>query len=82
MTLGEADKHWKIDKSIPIALIFTLVIQAVGFGAWVGTLAQRVAGVEEKLSSRDVEIAKSAKMEANIDQIFQMLARIEERFVR
>ena len=74
-----SDKSWKIDKSIPVAVIVTLIAQAVLIGAWVGTISQRLSGVEEKLKSRDVEIAKSAKMEANIEQIYRMLARIEEQ---
>lgn len=74
--------HWSLDKRIPIALIFTVVVQtAVGF-MWVGGIAETVSqhnktiedfrangtpGVREKLS----------RLEARTDGLDQRLDRIE-----
>lgn len=74
--------HWSLDKRIPIALIFTVVVQtAIGF-IWVGGIAETVSqhektiedfrangtpGVREKLS----------RLEAQKDGINQRLDRID-----
>ncbi len=37
---------WQIDKKIPVALIFTLLIQTAGFAFWMGQLSVRIDQLE------------------------------------
>lgn len=42
------DKHWHLDKRVPIALIFTIGVQTFGLVWWASNLTTRVSALEEK----------------------------------
>ena len=58
---------WQIDKKIPVALIFTLLIQTAGFAFWMGQLSVRIDQVE----------SQNLRYATNSDRVTRLEVRIE-----
>ncbi|MFW0776979.1 MAG: hypothetical protein ACN2B6_04595 [Rickettsiales bacterium] len=63
------DKHWKIDKRIPIAVIVTLIMQAVAALIWATELDARVGYIETQRSKFLDTNERFVRMEERLDHI-------------
>jgi Tfp pilus assembly protein PilO len=66
---------WHLDKRVPVALIFGLLIQMIGFGWWASQLESRLTTTERDIGrlERQAEAAAIA-----VQQQAVQLGRIEE----
>lgn len=66
------DNQWHLDKRVPIALILTLFVQAMGFMWWMGTLDTTVAEMR-----RDITLMQRNQVSAQ--EKFAGLIRVETK---
>lgn len=62
---SQPDTVWHLDKRVPVALIFTILLQTVGAGIWVGTIASRVTSLEERVIEQKKQIETGAEVGQN-----------------
>jgi len=70
---------WQIDKKIPVALIFTLLIQTAGFAFWMGQLSVRIDQLETTNLRYTTNSDRLTRLEVRIDNLtedVQDLARV------
>lgn len=77
------DNGWHLDKRVPVAIIFTLVAQIVGFGWIFGALENRVAQLERRA---DIQAAivrelpeKLGRLDEQMRSVKQTLERIDKK---
>ena len=46
--MADDTSHWTIDRRIPMAVVFAIILQSIGLVVWGVTLTNRVAALEEK----------------------------------
>ncbi len=46
-----SDRHWHIDKRIPLALIVVLLLQTFGMGWWASSTEARLSNVEKRIEA-------------------------------
>lgn len=57
-------EHWTIDKKVPLAFIFALLVQFVAFVWWASAAASRLSAAEDNI----VEI-KSQKLDSRVTSL-------------
>jgi hypothetical protein len=73
---------WKIDRHVPVALIFAMVIQTTG-GIWYASqMAQRLADVETKLVQMGPQGDRLTKLETKFDSVIEKLGDIKDVLTR
>jgi Na+-transporting methylmalonyl-CoA/oxaloacetate decarboxylase gamma subunit len=75
------DDTWKIDRHIPIAVIFALLVQTGTFIWWMSALSSRVDTATEANARQDDEIAATEAALAS-QQVITATAAAELRAVR
>ena len=74
MAEQKTPEHWTLDKKVPIAIIFALILQAIGAGWWAAAMEGRVAEAQRsiiRLEARDGETREGR----------ERLIRLEERMI-
>lgn len=74
------DKHWALDRKIPLVIILGLVIQSASIAFWAGKMDSRVTSLEYQLQNVDSTRERVIKVETILDRIDKTLTRIERRF--
>lgn len=81
--------HWQIDKRIPLAIIFTLMMQLFGALFWAAQLDARVMRMEQQSMSQRHLNERFARLEerldnvkADTDSMKQLLANMAEKLFR
>lgn len=67
---------WRIDKSIPLALVTTMILQLFGFIYWAGRLSVRFENLEQMKMEQEEKIASLSRMTLNIER---SLNKIEDK---
>ena len=71
-------EHWTLDKRIPLALIFTLLIQTGWFAFYMGGQSARITQVEKILDSKLEDSDRLTKLEVRLDSLRASIERIEK----
>jgi hypothetical protein len=81
----EQDAHWHLDKKVPLALIFTMLVQAAALVAWassvtadIGTLTRDVAVLTSDNKERGVKMEEVISLKVEVRHINDSIARIEK----
>jgi len=85
-----ASAGWHLDRRVPIAIIFALIVQTGGIFYWGGQLATRVDNTEARVERLETEadvadqrqttiLERLARMEERSNQQLRVLERIEQR---
>ncbi len=77
MSNGYDDRHWHLDKRVPIALIITIVMQTIGIVWWAASLSERVATLESRFDGLATHQARIVRLEEKQNAVYQRLDRIE-----
>jgi len=80
--IPEEQKHWSVDKRVPIALIFTIVIQSAGIIWWASELSSRVTSLEEYRTTTVTFDSRIVRLETNAENIRQTLQLISDKLDR
>ena len=67
-------EHWTLDKKIPIAIIFALLVQGGGLAWWAATLEGRLSVAERSIVKLD---GRDGEQRADRDRMI----RLEERII-
>ena len=77
MANGPDDRHWHLDRRVPIALIITIVMQTVGIVWWAASLSERVTVLEQQFNGMTTHQARIVRLEEKQNAVYQRLDRIE-----
>lgn len=81
---NRTERHWTVDKRVPLALIVTLVVQTAGIVWWASSMASTVASQGARIVA--VENTRSgerlAVLESTIGDVRAQLNRIEAKLDR
>lgn len=74
-------QHWSVDKRVPLALIFMLMVQTAGAIWWAATISGRVEVLEksQKKSEEDRLGERMKVVEVLIQQVADATNRIERQ---
>lgn len=75
---NQQNEHWHLDKRVPIALIFVLMSQMVGFGYMLGDHSSRLTSVEKYQNDHRTVVERVAKMEIHLEHIRESLEHMLE----
>jgi hypothetical protein len=74
------EEHWHLRKEIPVALIFTILLQTGGALWWAASINQRVAQIEQRLDSAAIRAQNIDNVVANqATQIAVLVSRMDEQ---
>ncbi len=80
--MEEPETRWQIDKRIPLALIFTVSIQTIAVGVWIGGINSRVSTLES-VSGRYIESGdKLIRLDEKMNSVQQQQGEIKEELRR
>lgn len=75
------DNKWHLDRRVPLALIFSIVVQTVVLVSWLATLGERVNGLERDRAATAPQADRLTRVEVKIESIQATTERIE-RLIR
>jgi hypothetical protein len=75
------DNKWHLDKKVPLALIFAIVIQTAIVVSWLSTLGERVNNLERARDATAPQSERLTRVEVKIEGIQATTERIE-RLIR
>jgi hypothetical protein len=70
---------WHLDKSIPLGLIFAILVQTTGMVWWAASLTERVGSLENAAMDNRTTAPRLAVVESKLSDIKDVLSRIETR---
>ncbi len=73
---------WRLDRSVPAALIVTVVIQFVGFVWWASSVNERVTALERDIKQSSALIERVTRVETRADGIYRQLEKIDRKLDR
>lgn len=71
------DRHWHLDRRVPLALIMTLAVQTGGFIWWAASLSERVNVLERAAVLYAPQNDRITRMEERLINIGTSINRIE-----
>jgi hypothetical protein len=78
-TAQDEKNRWHLEKGIPAALIFALLVQTFAIGVWVSSTNSRLDVVERAIDQKADMSDRLVRVEEGNKTIAQSLARIEAR---
>lgn len=75
------DNRWHLDKRVPLALIFAILLQTVVVVSWLSTLGERVNQLERDRAATAPQADRLTRVEVKIESIQAATERIE-RLIR
>lgn len=93
--MGEAfnKESWHLSKSVPLAFLLAILLQTGGIIWWGATIQAKALETERRVTATEAELAKRANLiikvserlaslEANTENILQLLNRIDRQTKR
>jgi hypothetical protein len=77
-----SDKHWHLDRKVPIFLIFAILVQTAVLASFIGSLDNRVSHLETAQVLRGDERDRLVVLEVQMRAIHDTLIRIERQLER
>jgi len=72
----ERERHWKVDRHIPVALIVTLVFQAATAIWWGAAIQAKVNELEKQTSATITQSDRLIKLETRFESVIEKLGEI------
>lgn len=76
------DRHWHLDRKVPLALIVTIAIQTGAVIWWGSSLNERVNQLEARAVSAAPQAERITRIEGKIENVEQGIQRIERALER
>lgn len=73
----QADRQWRVDKHIPLALILTILFQTAGATWWASGLSARVDFLEKQATLSAPMSDRITRLETKIEAINESLSEIK-----
>jgi hypothetical protein len=78
----DEEKHWHLDKRVPIALIVTIVLQTGGIVWWAASMSERISYLERRETATAPQADRLTRVEVQIEAIREGVGRIERMISR
>ncbi len=75
--MTENRNSFRLDRRIPVALVFAFVLQTGGALFWAGSAAQRIGEVERQVQVNSSAVERVVRLEEQVSAMHEQLARIE-----
>lgn len=72
------DRRWHLDRRVPMATIFAILLQTAGVIWWGSSLNERVNQLEAKAVVSQPLADRTTRMEVKIENIEKVVGRIEQ----
>lgn len=72
-------EEWHLDKRVPLALIFTLVVQTLTVGLWAGGVQHRLATLEAAVIQQAEERSRLIRVEERLGYVAEKINQLYER---
>ena len=79
MIIGNDDAHWHLDKRVPVAIIFTLLMQTAAALLWAGSTSERLAQLEVSADGYLAVHERTVRLEEQGRHMKDSLNRIEAK---
>lgn len=63
------DRSWHLDKRVPIAIIFSLLVQSGSVIWWSASVSERLTAVERKVDMTAPQADRLTRLEVNVESI-------------
>lgn len=73
----DEDRHWHLDRRVPIALIMTIVIQTAGMVWWASNLSTRVEQLERQHAAIQPQAERIIRLETQLEAIRDGIAELK-----
>jgi uncharacterized protein Yka (UPF0111/DUF47 family) len=73
---------WHLDKKVPVGLMFTVMLQFVGFVWWAASVNERVTALERYTSQSSAMVERVTRVETRVDGIYRQLEKIDRKLDR
>jgi len=73
------ERSFRLDRRIPVALVFAFVLQTGGALFWAGSAAQRILEVERQTQVNSSAVERVVRLEAQVTALHEQLSRIETK---
>lgn len=73
----QADANWHLDKRVPVAIIFAIIVQTSGIVWWAGQTSQRMTNVEARLDSSAPQGDRLTRVEVKVDNLIDATTEIK-----
>jgi hypothetical protein len=81
MSEAEDDKHWTVDRRVPLALIVTIVLQTGGLVWWASSLSERVNVLEKRAEQTAPQAERLTRVEVRLESVQEGITEIK-RLIR
>lgn len=81
MSEREDDKHWTVDRRVPLALIVTIIVQTGGLVWWASSLSERVNTLERRAEASAPQADRLTRVEVKIEAVQEGIGEIK-RLIR
>ena len=75
--MPSAEESWHLDKKVPIALIFAILLQTVAFAWWGATLTARVDFLERQIAENQGQGDRIVRLEEQMKYIAEGVTEIK-----
>lgn len=75
--MSAEDRNWHLDKRVPIALIFTIVVQTVTISWWAASTSVRLDAVERKMEAAAPQAERVIRLDEKVGVIQQSVNEIK-----
>lgn len=72
-----ADNQWHLDKRVPVAIIFAIILQSIAAFWWAATMTEKVAALEIRVARLGDYQTRLVRVEARSQSTIERLDRIE-----
>jgi hypothetical protein len=78
MSGREDDKHWHLDRKVPLALIFAILGQTAAGIWWASTISSRVDYAERRLEAMAPQADRVTRVEVKIEGVQSDVSEIKQ----
>lgn len=77
MSEPEQDRHWHLDRRVPLALIVTILLQTGGIVWWAAGISARVDQLEKQHVSLSPSTERIVRVETKLEAVFDAISEIK-----
>lgn len=80
--MNDEDRHWHLDRKVPIAIILTILVQTAGVAWLLATINARVETLERRVEATAPQADRITRLEVRLDYIVEGIAEIKRLISR
>lgn len=73
--------RWQVDRHIPVALIFAIIVQSIGLVTWAANLTTRVSTLEEQVKAQanilGPMVERSIRLETRLESVNANISEVK-----